>query len=56
MKEPTKEKIAEITKKVVKAKHMNKPPGSENTIVVRDATGRRIFEIYTAGHKVDGLD
>lgn len=50
MQEPTKEKIAEITKRVAKAKHMSKPPGSPNTVVLRDATGRWVCEIYTVGH------
>ncbi len=50
MKEPTKEKIVEITKKVAKARHASKPPGSPNTIVFRDATGRWVYEIYTVGH------
>jgi len=50
MKDPTKEKIAEITKKVAESKHMSKPPGSPNTLVFRDSTGRWICEIYTVGH------
>lgn len=48
---PTKERVAEITQKVADAKHMSKPT-AKNTIVVRDAAGRWVFEIYTAGHKI----
>lgn len=54
MNDPTKEKIAEITKKVAESKHMSKPPGSPNTIVFRDETGRWICEIYTVGHTLSG--
>ena len=48
---PTKEKVAEITRKVAESKHMSKPD-AENAVVVRDAGGRWICEIYTAGHKI----
>ena len=41
----------ELEKKVADAKHMSKPD-AENTIVVRDASGRWIFEFYLAGHTV----
>jgi len=37
--------------KVAAAKHPSKPD-AENTIVVRDANGRWIFEVYPAGHTV----
>jgi hypothetical protein len=43
-----------LEKKVADAKHMSKP-NAENAIVVRDANGRWIFEIYTAGHTVGGM-
>ena len=38
----------ELEKKVADANHMSKPD-SENMVVVFDADGRWIFEIYTAG-------
>ena len=38
-----------LEKKIADAKHMSKP-NAENAIVVRDADGRWIFEIYLAGH------
>ena len=41
----------ELEKKVADAKHMSKPD-AENAVVLRDATGRWICEIYTAGHTV----
>ncbi len=41
----------ELEKKVADAKHMSKPD-AENAIVIRDADGRWIFEMYTAGHTV----
>ena len=44
----------ELEKKIADAKHMSKPD-AENAIVVRDAAGRWIFEIYTAGHTVGGM-
>ena len=40
-----------LEKKIADAKHMSKPD-AENAVVVRDANGRWIFEIYTAGHTV----
>ena len=40
-----------LEKKVTDAKHMSKPD-AENAIVIRDADGRWIFEMYTAGHTV----
>ena len=43
----------ELEKKIADANHMSKPD-AENAIVVRDADGRWIFEIYTAGHAVEG--
>jgi hypothetical protein len=39
----------ELERKVADAKHMSKPD-AEDTIVVRDANGRWIFEFYLAGH------
>lgn len=51
MNTPTKEKVAEITQKVADAKHMSKP-AADNVRTVYDAEGRRVFEIYTAGHKI----
>ena len=42
-----------LEKKIADAKHMSKP-NAENAIVVRDADGRWIFELYTAGHAVEG--
>ena len=44
----------ELEKKVADAKHMSKP-NAENAIVVLDADGRWIFEMYTAGHTVGGM-
>ena len=44
----------ELAKKVADAKYMSKPD-AENTIVVRDADGRWIFEVYPAGHAVKSL-
>jgi hypothetical protein len=41
----------ELESKIADAKHMSKPD-AENTIVVRDASGRWIFEFYPAGHTV----
>ena len=41
----------ELEKKITDAKHMSKP-NAENAIVVRDANGRWIFEMYTVGHTV----
>ena len=40
-----------LESKVAAAKHMSKPD-VENAIVVRDANGRWIFEVYPAGHTV----
>ena len=42
-----------LEKKIADAKHMSKPD-AENAVVVRDADGRWIFELYTAGHAVEG--
>ena len=42
----------QLESKVAAAKHMSKPE-AENTIVVRDANGRWIFEVYPAGHTVE---
>jgi len=42
-----------LEKKIADANHMSKPD-AENAIVVRDADGRWIFEIYTVGHAVEG--
>lgn len=41
----------ELEKKVADAQHMSKPD-ADNVIVVRDATGRWIFEIYTVDHTI----
>ena len=38
-----------LERKVADAKHMSKPD-AENAVVVRDADGHWIFEMYTAGH------
>ena len=38
-----------LERKVADAKHMSKPV-AENAVVVRNADGRWIFELYTAGH------
>jgi len=43
----------ELEKKIADAKHISKP-NAENAVVVRDADGRWIFELYTAGHTVGG--
>jgi hypothetical protein len=44
----------ELEKKVANAKHMSKPD-AEHAVVVRDADGRWLFEIYTVGHTVGRL-
>ena len=41
----------QLESKVAAAKHMSKPD-AENAIVVRDANGRWIFEVYLPGHTV----
>jgi hypothetical protein len=38
--------------KIARAKHMSKPD-ADNAVVVRDAGGRWVLEIYTAGHSVE---
>ena len=40
-----------LESKVAAAKYMSKPE-AENTMVVRDANGRWIFEVYLPGHMV----
>ena len=40
-----------LESKVAAAKYMSKPD-AKNTVVVRDANGRWIFEVYLAGHTV----
>jgi len=45
----------ELEKKVANAKHMSKPD-ADNAVVVRDPDGRCLFEIYTVGHTVEGLE
>lgn len=45
-------KREELEKKIADAKHMSKPD-AENAVVLRDATGRWICEIYTVGHTVN---
>ena len=42
----------ELEKKIANAKHLSKP-GAKNSIVVRSASGRWLFEIYTVGHTVE---
>ena len=41
-----------LESKVAAAKYMSKPD-AKNTMVVRDANGRWIFEVYLAGHTVE---
>ncbi len=41
----------ELENKVADANHMSKPD-ADDTVVVRDANGRWIFEFYLAGHTV----
>ena len=41
-----------LESKVAAAKYMSKPD-AENKMVVRDANGRWIFEVYLAGHTVE---
>ena len=41
----------QLENKVAAARYMSKPK-AENTIVVRDANGRWIFEVYLPGHTV----
>jgi hypothetical protein len=38
-----------LEKKIADAEHMSKPD-AENAVVIRDADGRWIFEMYTPGH------
>jgi hypothetical protein len=45
----------ELEKKVANAKHMSKP-NADNAVVVRDADGRWLFEIYTVGHTITGTE
>ena len=40
-----------LESKIAAAKYMSKPD-AKNTIVVGDANGRWIFEVYPAGHTV----
>ena len=40
-----------LESKVAAAKHMSKP-AAENAMVVRDANGRWVFEVYLPGHTV----
>ena len=40
-----------LERKVAAAKHMSKPD-AENAMVIRDANGRWIFEVYLPGHTV----
>ena len=40
-----------LESKVAAAKYMSKPD-AENAMVLRDANGRWIFEVYLAGHTV----
>lgn len=44
--------LRELEKKIADAKHLSKP-GANNAIVVRSASGRWLFEIYTVGHTVE---
>ena len=48
-------KREKLEKKVADAKHMSKPE-ADNAVVVRDADGRWLYEMYTAGHKVQVND
>ena len=41
-----------LERKVADAEYLSKPD-TENTVVVRDANGRWIFELYLAGHTVE---
>jgi len=43
-----------LESKIADAKHMSKPD-AENKLVVRDADGRWIFEIYLVGHTVENV-
>jgi len=40
-----------LESKVAAAKHMSKPD-AENAMVLQDANGRWIFEVYVAGHTI----
>ena len=42
----------DLQQKITDAKHLSKPD-AKNAIVVRSASGRWLFEIYTVGHTVD---
>ena len=44
----------ELENKIADANHMSKPD-AEETIVVRDASGRWIFEFYLVGHTVGNV-
>ena len=41
-----------LERKIADAKYLSKPD-AENTVVVRDANGRWILELYLAGHTVE---
>ena len=41
-----------LERKVADAEYLSKPD-AENTVVVRDANGRWILELYLAGHTVE---
>ena len=41
-----------LESKVAAAKYLGKPD-AKNTVVIRDANGRWIFEVYLAGHTVE---
>jgi hypothetical protein len=42
----------ELERRIAEASHMSKPD-AENALVIRDADGRWIFEVYLAGHTVE---
>ena len=48
-----KDRIKEIERRVAEAKYMSKPE-AQNSMVVRDANGRWIFEVYLQGHSASG--
>ena len=41
-----------LAEKIARAKHLSKPD-ADNATVLRDAEGRWVLEIYTAGHSLE---
>ena len=48
----TEQNRLKLVEKIARAKHMSKPD-ADNATVLRDAEGRWVLEIYTAGHSLE---